>query len=181
MSDTDAAPQLDPQQQLFVEKYFEVGFNQTKAAIAAGYAKRSAYNQGYRLMKNDDIRKAIDLRFSELVMTKNEVLGRLADHARGDMGDFATVHSARTLANHPSSNLIKKFKRTITTTTTGKEATKETTTEEKIELELYDSQDAMIQIGRYHKMFTDNFDHTSLGEKLIAPTVFLPAVEPDEP
>lgn len=168
----------DAQHQLFVEKYFELTFNQTKAAIAAGYSRRSARNQGYRLMKNDDIRKAIEQRFSELTMSKNEVLARLADHARGDMGDFANVKSARTLANHPNSNLVKKFKRTIITTTTTED---KSTVEEKIELELYDAQDAMVQIGRYHKLFTDNMDMTSLGEKLGAPTVFLPAVEPDEP
>lgn len=180
MTEVDAAPQLDPQEQLFVEKYFELGFNQTKAAIAATYSKKSARNQGYRLMKKDDIRKAIDLRLAELVMSKNETLARLTDQGRGDMGDFANVKSARTLASHPNSNLIKKFKRTITTTTTGKDATKETTTEERIELELYDAQAAMVQIGRYHKLFTDNFDHTSGGEKLAAPMVFLPAIEPDE-
>ncbi len=171
----------DPQHQLFVEKYFEFTFNQTKAAIAAGYTKKSARNQAYRLMKNDDIRKAIELRLSELVMSKNEVLARLADHARGDMGDFANVKSARTLASHPNSNLIKKFKRTITTTTTDKDDAKETTTEEKIELELYDAQGAMIQIGRYHSLFTDKTDLTTAGDKLLAPMVFLPAVESDEP
>jgi phage terminase small subunit len=181
MSEADAAPQLDPQYQLFIEKYFELGFNQTKAAIAAGYSKKSARNQAYRLMKNDDIRKAIELRFSELVISKNEVLVRLVAHASGDMGDFANVKSARTLANHPNSNLIKKFKRTITTTTTGKDAAKETTTEERIELELYDAQGALVQLGRYHSLFTDKTDLTSGGDKLTAPIVFLPAVEPDEP
>lgn len=178
----DAAPNdelLDPKHQLFVDKYFELSLNQTKAAIAAGYSKKSARNQASRLMKNDDIRKAIARRLSDLVMDKNEVLARLLDQARGDMGDFASVHSARTLANHPNSNLIKKFKRTITTTTTGKEAAKETVTEEKIEIELYDAQAALVHIGRYHKLFTDNMDMTSGGEKLAAPMVYLPSVESD--
>lgn len=180
MAEVDAAPQLNPQEQLFVEKYFELGFNQTKAAIAAAYSKKSARNQAYRLMKKDDICKAIELRLSELVMSKNEVLARLGSQACGDMGDFANVKSARTLANHPNSNLIKKFKRTITTTTTGKDAAKETVTEEKIELELYDAQGALIQIGRYHSLFTDKTDLTTGGDKLTAPMVFLPAVESDE-
>lgn len=131
-------------------------------------------------MKNDDIRKAIEERLAQLAMSKHEVLARLTDQARGDMGDFANVKSARSLASHPNSNLIKKFKRTITTTTTGKNDAQETITEEKIELELYDAQDAMIQIGRYHKMFTDNMDMTSGGDKLTAPVVYLPAIESDE-
>jgi len=176
MPEIDEAPRLDPQHQLFVEKYFEHTFNQTKAAIAAGYSKKSARNEGYRLMKNDDIRKAIDKRLSELTMSKNEVLARLADHGRGDMGDFANVKSARTLANHPNSNLIKKFKRTISTSVVDEV----THTEEKIELELYSAQDALIQIGRYHSLFTDKTDLTTGGDKLTAPMVFLPAVESDE-
>lgn len=180
MSDADSAPQLDPQEQMFVEKYFELGFNQTKAAIAAAYSKKSARNQAYRLMKKDDIRKAIELKLSELVMSKNEVLARLGAQAASDMGDFANVKSARTLASHPNSNLIKKFKRTVTTTTTGKDAAKETVTEEKIELELYDAQGALVQIGRYHSLFTDKTDLTTGGDKLIGPTVFLPTVESDE-
>lgn len=169
--------QLDPQYQLFVEKYFELNFNQTKAAVAAGFSARSARNQAYRLMKNDDIRKAIDQRMSEIAMSKNEVLARLSDQARGDMRDFANVKTARSLANHPNGNIVKKFKRTISTHSREDGTTE---TEEKIELELYDAQAAQVQMGRYHKIFTDNVDHTSGGDKLTAPMVFLPAVEPDE-
>lgn len=170
---------LDPQHLLFAEKYIELGFNQTKAAIAAGFSSKSARNQGYRLMRNDDIRAEIDRRMGELAMSKNEVLARLADQARGDMRDFANIKTAKALAQHPTGNVVKKFKRTILTTTDldGKAIH----TEEKIELELYDAQAAQVQIGRYHKLFTDNFDHTSGGDKLTAPMVFLPAVEPDEP
>lgn len=173
----DVAELSDPQHQMFVEKYIELNFNQTKAAEAAGFSKKSARNQGYRLMKNDDIRKAVEARLAELTMSKNEVLARLADIGRGDMRDLAMVSSARQLAAHPNGNIVKKFKRTIHTWT---DASERTHKEEKIELELYSAPDAQIQIGRYHKLFTDNFDHTSGGDKLTSPTVFLPAVEPDE-
>src|SRR6185369_8941322 len=88
---SESGNKLDPQHQLFVDKYFELTFNQTKAAIAAGYSKRSARNQAYRLMRNDDIRKEIVRRMSEIAMSKNEVIARLSDMARGDMRDFATV------------------------------------------------------------------------------------------
>ena len=175
---SESGNKLDPQHQLFVDKYFELTFNQTKAAIAAGYSKRSARNQAYRLMRNDDIRKEIDRRMSEIAMSKNEVIARLSDMARGDMRDFATVKTARALASHPNGNLVKKFKRTIQTTSNLEGDTVQT--KEKIEFELYDAQAAQVQIGRYHKLFTDNVDHTSGGDKLTAPMVFLPAVEPDE-
>lgn len=171
MSDKSETPdQLDPQHQLFVDKYFELTFNQTKAAIAAGYSKKSARNQAYRLMKNDDIRAAIDVRMAELTMGKNEVLARLADHARGDMREFIS-QSPRALSRHPNGNLIRKFKRTITTDKDGNK-------DEKIELELYDAQAALVQLGKHLGLFSDKLDLTSGGEP-IKPVVFLPQVSDD--
>lgn len=151
---------LDPQYQLFVDKYFELTFNGTKAAIAAGYSKKTARQQASRLLTNVNIRTAIEERLSQQIMSSNEVLARLADHARGDMRDFANIRTPIALAKHPNGNLIKKFKRTITTDKDGGK-------EEKIELELYDAQDALVQIGRYHKLFTDRVDMTTQGDKII--------------
>lgn len=42
----------------FVEQYLLSG-NATKAAIAAGYSKRTAYSQGNRLLKNAEVKLAI--------------------------------------------------------------------------------------------------------------------------
>lgn len=174
---TEGTKPLDPQHLLFIEKYFELNFNQTKAATAAGFSGRSARNQGYRLMRNDDIRKEIERRMADFSMGKNEVLARLANQAQGDMRDFALIQSGRSLANHPNGNLVKKFERTIHAYSS---EDGETHTEEKIKLELYDAQAALVQIGRYHKLFTDNVDHTTGGDKFTSPQVFLPPVEPDE-
>ena len=44
---------------LFVNAYIKSGGNATEAAIEAGYSKRSAYNQGQRMMRNDEILKEI--------------------------------------------------------------------------------------------------------------------------
>jgi phage terminase small subunit len=46
-------PKLTDKQRLFVAEYPK-DLNATRAAIRAGYSKRSAYNQGQRMMKNDD-------------------------------------------------------------------------------------------------------------------------------
>ena len=50
---------LNDRQQLFVTEYVK-DMNATKAAERAGYSKKTAYSQGQRLLKNVEIKKAID-------------------------------------------------------------------------------------------------------------------------
>ena len=50
---------LNDRQQLFVTEYVK-DMNATKAAERAGYSKRTAYSQGQRLLKNVEIKKAVD-------------------------------------------------------------------------------------------------------------------------
>ena len=45
---------LSDKQERFAQAYI-LHRNATEAAKAAGYAPRSAYNQGYRMLKNDEI------------------------------------------------------------------------------------------------------------------------------
>lgn len=149
---------------LFVEKYFELGLNGTRAAIAAGYSRKSARYSAYDNTTKPHIRAEIERRLTELAMGPDEVLARLADHGRGDMRDFIGK-SYTALARHPRGNLIKKVKRTVTTHT---DKNGDSYTEEKIELELYDAQAALVHIGRHHKLFTDKHEHTGKdGESLI--------------
>ena len=51
-------PRLTPKQQRFVEEYL-VDLNATQAALRAGYAKRTAYSQGQRLLKNVETQEAL--------------------------------------------------------------------------------------------------------------------------
>lgn len=182
MSDSDTST-LDPQHIAFINAYFDLGFNGTRAAIAAKYSRKTARQQASRLLTKADIRAEIDRRLEEDAMGRSEVLARLAQEARGDMRDFIGM-SSRELAKHPDGNLIKKYKNTITTTTVTTVDAEgnpviEKTVEEKIDLELYDAQAAKIQIGRHHSLFTDKTDLTTGGEKLAAPMVFLPAIDPE--
>jgi phage terminase small subunit len=50
---------VNSRQERFVAAY--VG-NATEAAIKAGYSPRSAYNQGRRMMNNDEVKAAIEAR-----------------------------------------------------------------------------------------------------------------------
>lgn len=154
--------ELDAQHQIFVDKYFELGFNATKAAKAAGYSAKTARQQASRLLTKVDIKAEIESRLAEHAMSANEVLARLSQHGRGDMRDFLSV-PVNKLKNHPDGNLIKKFKLDVVTTFDydGKPQI-----EERIELELYDAQAALVQMGRHHKLFLDRTDITTGGQPI---------------
>ena len=57
---------LSDKQERFAQAYI-LHRNATEAAKAAGYAPRSAYNQGYRMLKNDEIVERIADLENELV------------------------------------------------------------------------------------------------------------------
>jgi phage terminase small subunit len=147
---------LTPKRQIFIAKYIEYNFNATKAALAAGYSAKTAYSIGHELLKNDEIKARIQEVLDSAAMPANEVLMRLAAQARGSMEDFLDesrqsidLSAAERAAKL---HLIKKFTHSI-----GKET-------ENISIELYDAQAALVQLGRYHKLFTDNTDLTTGGQ-----------------
>lgn len=72
--------------------------NQTKAAIDAGYAAKSAHVTASRLLKIDKVKAEIQRLHIEKHMGPEEVLAGLADIARLDMGDFTRVQKGGSAA-----------------------------------------------------------------------------------
>jgi phage terminase small subunit len=73
---------VTPKQQRFVEEYL-VDMNATKAAIRAGFSKRSAYSIGEEYLKKPEIRAAVDAlkaKRSEKVEVKAEAVLRELQH-----------------------------------------------------------------------------------------------------
>jgi phage terminase small subunit len=66
---------LKEKQELFCQNYF-ITRNATKAAQSAGYSEQSAYNQGYRLLKQPDIQDRLKELESE-VSTDLDVITEL--------------------------------------------------------------------------------------------------------
>lgn len=84
-------------------------------------------------------------------MSAEEVLTRLADMARSDIADFARVGDAKSLEDlRGKTHVVKKFKRKII-----KPKDKDSEPYEEIELELYDAQSALLNIGKQHGLFSD--------------------------
>jgi phage terminase small subunit len=152
----------------FVKHYIK-HYNATQAAIAAGYSPKSADNQGWRMMKNEDVQKAIteaERRLENKVfITKEKILKELAligfssidDHIEIDTGGFV---KAKTFEEMPTGAVrcIKKIKekRTIKSV----QGTKDKPSEDIVldstfEFELYDKVQALINMGKEFGMFRD--------------------------
>lgn len=157
---------LTDKQLLFINAYIET-LNATKAAIAAGYSQKTARSQGARLLTNVDIREAVDKVLRENAMSAGEVLARLTDQARIDLSDymdaFGEVDIVR-LREDGKAQWIKGVKHT----------------RNGINIEFHDRYAALVELGRYHTLFTDKTDLTSGGEKLAAPVIFLPQITDDD-
>lgn len=94
---------LSPKRTVFVEEYLRC-WNATEAARCAGYTH--AHVQGPRLLSNVSIQTAVTQRLKEKTMTTDEVLTRLANQARSDIGVFFKIAERWTENPAPSEEVI---------------------------------------------------------------------------
>lgn len=148
---------LDARRQKFIDEYL-LRWNATQAAIEAGYSARSAYSQGSRLLKNDEVQQAIRERMAALTMQADEVLYRLTEHARADMGEFMGK-SVPELIAHPMTRLIKEIDHEVREDGS-----------ERIKIKLHDAQAALTHLWKHHQLAqgkaTDAVDLTDAKERL---------------
>jgi phage terminase small subunit len=81
---------LNDKQRRFVDEYLK-SYNATQAAVAAGYSEKTAYSIGWENLRKPEIAEAIQKRLEESAMSAKEVLMRLAEQARVNIGDFFTL------------------------------------------------------------------------------------------
>lgn len=161
-------PRLTKKQRVFIEEYLQC-WNATEAALRAGYSKRSVRQIASQNLSKVNISEEIQKRISEKAMTADEVLIRLGDMARGDIGDFMDIESIsfnvslKKAKEFGLTHLIKKIKQK-TTITQKKDGDEEEN--HWIELELYDAQSALVHLGKHHKLFTESHDISSGGLSL---------------
>lgn len=142
---------LNPRQRAFIDHYIGNGFNATQAAISAGYSIDTARQQASRLLTNVYIASEITRIYQQNTMSAEEILARLSEMGRGDLGDVwdenaGMVNWKQTRALGKS-GLIKRIKhKTIRTTT---DDGKEVETFED-EIELHDPMRAMETIAKIH-------------------------------
>ena len=150
---------LTSKRQVFIEEYLKC-WNASEAARRAGY-RGKANVVGPRLLANVSIKEKIEQRIKELVMETDEVLLRLADQARTDMGPFVIegddnlILDWEKLKEAGLTHLVKSL----------------TPTRYGTKIELHDAQAALVHLARSHGMFKDRVDVTSGDEPITITTV----------
>lgn len=148
-------------QRLFIDNYFIYNLNGTEAALASFNTtdRATAAAMAYEYLSKPHIRARVEARLDEFHLGANEVLARLAYHARGSMDDFIdpdsnTINLSKA-ARAKQLGLIKRFKTKFTTTThTDKDGATHETEISEIELELYDAQAALVHLGKHLNLFS---------------------------
>jgi hypothetical protein len=80
---------LTAKQRAFVDEYVQ-DFNATRAAIDAGYSKKTARAIASENLTKPNIQEEIQNIINQRVMSRDEALMRLADIARFDVSDYIT-------------------------------------------------------------------------------------------
>ena len=91
--------------------------------------------------------------FRKRHMSEAEALALVADHARGNMADFAGVRAQSDLAENPQAALVKNITQHYTQTTRGTGEDKQAEIKARIALGLYDAQRALELILKHHGSF----------------------------
>jgi len=152
----------------FVEAYCgRARFSIIRAALAAGYSKRSKGMAGYKVYERQQVRDAIERKLDRESMKDGEILARLTAMARGDLSPFLHVdEDGRTFQLNLASEdaqtalfLVRKLTQTEHLSFSGEEA-EETTTRRRTEIELHDSKDALKLLARVRGMLVQKHELT---------------------
>ena len=109
-----ALKNLEPRQRKFVEAFCAC-FNATKAAETAGYSKKTARQQGCRLLTNVYIKTAIKAVLDTAAMDPEEIAARWTALARAGLDDFYTKqeYDEATKVQQPLAEVIAEKRRTM--------------------------------------------------------------------
>jgi len=182
MSEEKKKDNLNPKQKKFIEFYLgEAHFNGTLAAELSGYkgSKNVLGVTAYNLLRNPKIKAEIDMVLSAMTMPANVVLTRLTEIAEGKVTDFLDDDKRFDLKKAKEAKkdgLLKKvkFKRTVRETKAEVNDDIQSILEtdeieafnkieiiyEEVEFELHSAHEALRDLGKHHKLFTDKVEHS---------------------
>lgn len=163
------ASNLNNRVKVFLAEYLKDA-NGTRAAIAAGYSKRSAHSQASRLLKKDEVKAALaqkhDKRVEKIDFSADKVLEGLANLAffdirklydeKGDLLPIAKLDdtTAAAICGVEVEEVFERFG--------GGQAKANGNLLKKIKLA--DRGINLERLGRFHKLFTDKVEITNLDE-----------------
>jgi hypothetical protein len=143
------ASAVTPQQMAFIVAYVEHG-NATAAAIEAKYSERSARSAASRLLTNPNIKAVIAEKMSIRAMPAEEVIARLSDHARADIGDLMDDNGFIDLAKAKRSRMTRYIRKVKVTETADGEVLNSA-----IEVAIHDAQKALITLAKHYGLLID--------------------------
>ena len=144
-------------------------YNATRAAIGAGYSRKSAYAQGGQILARPRVRKEIERLLSEYAMSSVEVLACLSDQARGTYQHFLRftedgfpVVDFSTDDAQDHLYLVKSLKPKIIHVTEGEGENKKEYEITWMDIELYDAQRALELLAKAYGLFRDVHIHLNM-------------------
>jgi hypothetical protein len=140
---------LSPRLTTFVNHYIQTSNGVESAMVAFGITDYSTAGvTAHRLLKKPKIRLEIERRLGVAVASSQEVLERLTQQARADLGEILEPDGSfdvQRAKRRGKSRLLKKIKY-------------DKDTGKLVELEIHDPQAALEKLGRFHKLFTDRIE-----------------------
>lgn len=160
------ARKLTPKQEAFCKEYI-IDLNATQAAVRAGYSKKTANRIASQLLSKVDIQENIqelmDARSQRAEITADRVLEELAHIAFDDISnylDFKTVDSAELdKEGNPIPRVVTTIKDSSIVDT--RSISEVSQTKDGFRFKMYCKDNALVQLGRHLKLFTDRVDNTS--------------------
>lgn len=153
------AGEISRKHQQFINEYIKLRCSNATEAYCRVYpnsSREAARSSAPEILANPSISAEIDRRVKAETMSADEVLMRIADEARGDMGEFWSIRADGdpvldlvSAQERGKLHLIKKLKVKTTTRTIGDIDV----TIKEVDFELYDAQAAKRMIGQHHKLF----------------------------
>lgn len=170
-------PTLTLKQQFFVKHYL-IDKNATKAAIAAGYSKKTAEVAGSRLLKNVKVQAAINKRvgkqFEKLDITADRVLNEIALLGFANMQDYIGTSGREayvdlsTLTRDQAAAIQEITSEVFISGTAKNEEGEDVPVEVKrTKFKLADKRGALELLGKHLKLFTDKVEHDGPGGGII--------------
>lgn len=152
---------LTNKQRVFIEEYLKC-WNATEAARRAGYSERYLNTNASKLLQNTTIEAEVEARIEEKTMAADELLIRVAEHARGNLSKYILLNGEidiERLKADGMGHLLKKYKK-VKKRTISKDGREFET--EYIEAELYPADSAHDKLMKYHGLYDTK---PSLGDK----------------
>ena len=175
---------LSNKQRVFVEEYLQC-WNATEAARRAGYSPKTAYSIGQENLRKPEIAAAVKARINEKTMQADEVLARLSEQGRADIGQFFKIVEEWTFYPLPTYDILDAIE-VIDDSDPEKPITRvnylvrhvalhmdklvdpqyshllhkvSATRKGGLQIELYDKQAALVHLGKHLGLFVDRIKH----------------------